>query len=50
MKKVGIISGAGIIGSYIVKAILDHGFAVNVSVTDSSIDDKYQHLMVLNKA
>lgn len=50
MKKVGIIGGSGFIGSYITKAFLDHGFAVKVSATDITREDKYQHLMALNHA
>lgn len=48
MKKVGIIGGSGFIGSYITKAFLDHNFAVKVSATDITREDKYQHLMALN--
>ena len=48
MKKVGIIGGSGFIGSYITKAFLDHNFAVKVSTTDITREDKYQHLMELN--
>ena len=47
MKKVGIIGGSGFIGSYITKAFLDHNFAVKVSATDITREDKYQHLMAL---
>jgi len=48
MKKVGIIGGSGFIGSYITKAFLDHNFAVKVSTTDITREDKYQHLMLLD--
>ena len=48
MKKVGIIGGAGFIGSYITKRFLENGFDVKVSTTDISIKEKYEHLMELN--
>ncbi len=48
MKKVGIIGGAGFIGSYITKRFLENGFEVKVSTTDISIKEKYEHLMELN--
>jgi len=50
MKKVGIIGGSGFIGSYITKQFLKNGFEVKVSATDISREDKYEHLMALNKA
>jgi dihydroflavonol-4-reductase len=48
MKKVGIIGGAGFIGSYITKRFLENGFEVKVSTTDISKQEKYEHLMELN--
>ena len=48
MKKVGIIGGAGFIGSYITKRFLEKGFEVKVSTTDISKQEKYEHLMELN--
>lgn len=48
MKKVGIIGGAGFIGSYITKRFLEKGFEVKVSTTDISKKNKYEHLMELN--
>lgn len=48
MKKVGIIGGAGFIGSYITKRFLEKGFEVKVSTTNISIENKYEHLMRLN--
>jgi hypothetical protein len=50
MKKVGIIGGAGFIGSHITKQFLDHGFEVKASTTDISNERKYQHLMQLKNA
>ena len=47
MKKVGIIGGAGFIGSYITKEFLENGFTVKVSVTDISKQAKYLHLTEL---
>ncbi len=47
MKKVGIIGGAGFIGSYITKQFLENGFEVKVSTTDISKKNKYEHLMDL---
>lgn len=48
MKKVGIIGGAGFIGSHITKRFLESGFEVKVSTTDISKQEKYEHLMNLN--
>lgn len=50
MKKVAIIGGSGFIGSYVTKQFLDHGFEANVSTTDISREDKYQHLMKFDHA
>ncbi len=44
---VGIIGGAGFIGSYITKKFLEEGFAVMASVTDIKRSDKYHHLFEL---
>ena len=48
MKKVGIIGGAGFIGSYITKRFLENGFEVKVSTTNISKKEKYEHLMAFN--
>ncbi|WP_445731471.1 NAD-dependent epimerase/dehydratase family protein [Mariniflexile sp.] len=48
MKKVGIIGGAGFIGSHITKRFLENGFEVKVSTTDISKQEKYEHLMGLD--
>lgn len=48
MKKVGIIGGAGFIGSYITKRFLESNFEVKVSTTNISNESKYEHLMKLN--
>ncbi len=50
MKKVGIIGGAGFIGSHITQKFLDSGFDVIVSTTDISNEDKYKHLMKLQNS
>lgn len=47
MKTVGIIGGAGFIGSYITQKFLSENFLVKVSVRDISKEEKYQHLMAL---
>lgn len=47
MKKVGIIGGAGFIGSHITRIFLEEGFDVRVSTTDLSQAGKYQHLNML---
>ena len=44
MKTVGIIGGAGFIGSYVTKKFLENGFKVKVSAYDISRKDKYAHL------
>ena len=44
MKKVGIIGGAGYIGSYNTRKFLNEGYAVKVSTTDISKKEKYEHL------
>lgn len=50
MKKVGIIGGAGFIGSHIIKQFLNRNFEVKASTTDISNECKYQHLMQLKHA
>lgn len=50
MKKIGIIGGAGFIGSYITKIFLEEDFTVKTSVTDLSNKQKYLHLKNLPKA
>ena len=50
MKKVGIIGGAGFIGSHITRVFLNHGFEAKVSVTDISRQDKYKHLTELENS
>lgn len=47
MKKIGIIGGAGFIGSYVTLRFLEKGFQVKVSTTDILIKGKFQHLMDL---
>ena len=48
MKKVGIIGGSGFIGSFNTQKFLSEGYKVNVSVTDISKKEKYEHLLKLN--
>ncbi len=50
MKKVGIIGGAGFIGSHVTRIFLEEGFNVKVSTTDLSNESKYQHLKKLPNA
>ncbi|RFN60085.1 NAD-dependent epimerase/dehydratase family protein [Marixanthomonas ophiurae] len=50
MKTVGIIGGAGFIGSYITKKFLKKGFNVKVSVTDIKKSEKYKHLFNLENS
>lgn len=45
MKTVGIIGGAGFIGSYNTRKFLKEGYKVKVSTTDISKKDKYEHLL-----
>lgn len=45
MNKVGIVGGAGFIGSHITKIFLNEGFDVKVSTRNISNKSKYQHLM-----
>jgi dihydroflavonol-4-reductase len=50
MQTVGIIGGAGFIGSYVTKQFLENGFRVKVSATDISKKEKYAHLAALPHA
>ena len=50
MKTVGIIGGAGFIGSYVTKQFLENGYRVKVSATDISNQEKYAHLSALKNA
>ncbi|KJD34960.1 dihydroflavonol 4-reductase [Tamlana sedimentorum] len=47
MKKLGIIGGAGFIGSHITKLFLEHKFEVKVSTTNISNHEKFTHLTQL---
>lgn len=50
MQTVGIIGGAGFIGSYVTKIFLEEDFKVKVSSTDISNKSKYEHLLTLMNA
>ena len=50
MKTVGIIGGAGFIGSYNTQKFLSEGYKVKVSVMDLSKKEKYTHLLQLKNA
>ncbi len=50
MKTVGIIGGAGYIGSYVTRQLLAEGFQVKVSARDIKKEDHYQHLKSFEKA
>ncbi|AWW00354.1 NAD-dependent epimerase/dehydratase family protein [Arcticibacterium luteifluviistationis] len=50
MKTIGIIGGAGFIGSYNTQKFLNEGYKVKVSTTDISNKSKYEHLQNLNNA
>ncbi len=50
MQTVGIIGGAGFIGSYVTKQFLENGYRVKVSATDISNSAKYAHLSALPHA
>ena len=50
MQTVGIIGGAGFIGSYVTKQFLENGYRVKVSATDISNQEKYAHLSALPHA
>lgn len=47
---IGIIGGAGFIGSYVTRKFLDENYRVNVSSTDITNTSKYAHLLVLENA
>lgn len=47
MKTVGIIGGAGFIGSYVTRQFLENEYRVKVSATDISNKEKYAHLSAL---
>ncbi|MEO5649492.1 MAG: NAD-dependent epimerase/dehydratase family protein [Ginsengibacter sp.] len=47
MQTVGIIGGAGFIGSYVTKIFLEENFKVKISSTDISNKSKYEHLLTL---
>jgi dihydroflavonol-4-reductase len=44
MQTVGIIGGAGFIGSYVTRQFLENGYRVKVSALDISNQEKYAHL------
>jgi nucleoside-diphosphate-sugar epimerase len=50
MKTVGIIGGAGFIGSYNTQKFLSEGYHVKVSVMDLSKKEKYAHLQKMKNA
>lgn len=50
MKQVGIIGGAGFIGSYNTQKFLNEGYKVRVSVMDLSKKEKYAHLLQMKNA
>lgn len=50
MKTIGIIGGAGFIGSYVTQQFLDAGYTVKVSATDINRTEKYAHLKILSNA
>jgi len=50
MKTIGIIGGAGFIGSYNTQKFLNEGYKVKVSTTDISNKSKYEHLYSLGNA
>jgi len=50
MQTVGIIGGAGFIGSYITKIFLEENYKVKVSSTDINNKSKYEHLLTLANA
>ncbi len=50
MKTIGIIGGAGFIGSYNTQKFLNEGYKVRVSTTDIANKSKYEHLQSLNNA
>ena len=50
MSAVGIIGGAGFIGSFVTRAFLEQGHAVRASVTDIGQRDRFAHLEALDGA
>ena len=50
MQTVGILGGAGFIGSYVTQKFLTEGYAVKVSASDPANAEKYAHLSTLEKA
>src|SRR6185312_10641143 len=50
MQTVGIIGGAGFIGSYVTKIFLEENYKVRVSSTDITNKSKYEHLLSLTNA
>ena len=50
MKTVGIIGGAGFIGSYVTQQFLENGYRVKVSAFNISNKEKYAHLSSLPNA
>ena len=48
MQTIGIIGGAGFIGSYVTKIFLEENYKVKVSSTDITNTGKYQHLHELD--
>jgi dihydroflavonol-4-reductase len=50
MKTVGIIGGAGFIGSYVTKLFLENNCKVRVSTTDITNKSKYRHLFYFENA
>lgn len=50
MQTVGIIGGAGFIGSYVTQQFLENGYRVKVSALDISNKEKYAHLFGLPHA
>ena len=50
MKTVGIIGGAGFIGSYVTRQFLENGFKAKVSAMNISNQEKYAHLFSLPNA
>lgn len=50
MSTVGVIGGAGFIGSFVTRAFLEQGNAVRASVTDIGQREKFAHLEALDGA
>ncbi|GAB2566684.1 NAD-dependent epimerase/dehydratase family protein [Spirosoma areae] len=50
MQTVGVLGGAGFIGSYVTQKFLNEGYTVKVSTTDLAKPEKYQHLHQLSLA